>query len=377
MNSCSDFQIIGGGVNGLLLARELAAAGASVTLVERRIPGQEASWAGGGIVSPLYPWRYAASITALASWAQAYYPQLAEALMAETGIDVELNSAGLLMLDADDRRAALDWAQRYQRRMSELNASEVSDKEPALASGFESGLWMPEVANIRNPRLLQALLASLKTQSKVQIITNTEVVSWRQQGQAITELQLLSAAGQQSRLQVSHLVVCAGAWTGSLFGKAGIAIDIHPVKGQMLLYKFQHPPLTSIVLTKGRYLIPRRDGHVLAGSTLEYEEFDKTPSLEARQSLSLSAQQLLPELESMEPIGQWAGLRPGSDDGVPYLGRVPGWNNLSVNAGQFRNGLVLAPASARLMADLLLAREPIIDPMPYDPARRSQTAGVA
>ena len=370
MTPGSDFQIVGGGINGLLLARELASSGARVTVLERGSFGREASWAGGGIVSPLYPWRYPASITALASWAQDYYPVLSEALQGETGLDAELTASGLMMLDAEDREEAMLWAQQHLRSMSELDAIAIYAREPDLAAGFTHGLWMPEVANVRNPRLLQALVASLELQSNVEMLSATRVCSWDCRGDTVTELQLAdTVSGKRSRLPVSHLIICAGAWSGELLLKAGISLDVHPVKGQMLLYKFEQPPVSSMVLTSGRYLIPRRDGHLLVGSTLEYENFDKTPSAKAREDLQQAAIALLPEIAHHEPVAQWAGLRPGSGDGIPFIGALPGWQNVSINAGQFRNGLVLAPASARLMADILLGRSPIVDPEPYDPGR--------
>ena len=374
MTSISDFQIIGGGINGLLLARELAGAGARVTLIEKGELGREASWAGGGIVSPLYPWRYSESITALANWAQDYYPSLAHELHSETGIDVELNATGLLMLDADDRDQACSWARHYSRELTEVNADQIYRREPGLRAGFCHGLWMPEVANVRNPRLLQALITSIMANDRVEVLMGSEVSSWEYQGDRLTHLLLSSPeSSAQSKLPVANLVVTAGAWSGVLLGQLGVSIDVHPVKGQMLLFKFEQPPLRSIVLTAGRYLIPRQDGYLLAGSTLEYEQFDKTPSAEARLSLQKSAETLLPELQGMQPVGHWAGLRPGSGDGIPFIGAVPGWSNVFVNTGQFRNGLVLAPASARLAADLLLSRQAIIDPAPYDPGRTLQS----
>lgn len=370
MKTTSDFQIVGGGINGLLLARELAAAGASVTVIEKGQPGREASWAGGGIVSPLYPWRYGAAVTTLASWAQNYYPRLASQLYSETELDIELNISGLLMLDAEDRVAALDWAHQYGRKMAELETDEIYQLEASLAPAFKNGLWMPEVANVRNPRLLQALIVSLERRENVQILTSSEVVAWKCHESVVRQITLRNSdTGRCADLPVSQLIVCAGAWSGRLLAGINAAIDVHPVKGQMLLYKFSRPPIQSIVLTQGRYLIPRHDGHLLAGSTLEYEDFDKSPSIEARQSLQHSAELLLPQLKGQQPIAQWAGLRPGSGDGIPFIGRVGDWQNLHINAGQFRNGLVLAPASARLMADLLLLRKPIIDPAPYDPCR--------
>lgn len=378
MTNDPDFIIIGAGINGLLLARNLLASGAHVTLIDRGQPGQEASWAGGGIVSPLYPWRYSDAITALSGWAQEYYPQLAQDLYEETGIDVECQVSGLLMLDSADRDAAISWAAANGRQLLELDAQEIYQREADLAAGYGNGLWMPQIANIRNPRLCKALLASLQKSEKFQLLQECAVSSFDCRGGRLASLLLDSQPGSAIPTALSvkgaSVIVCAGAWSGNLLARLNLAIDVHPVKGQMLLYKFPSPPIKSIVLTAGRYLIPRVDGHVLVGSTLEYCGFDKQASTEARTSLIESAARILPLLADMEPVRQWAGLRPGSGDGVPFIGKIPGMDNLYINAGQFRNGLVLAPASAQLLGDLLLGRQPIMDPAPFAPDRK-QNAG--
>jgi glycine oxidase len=124
------------------------------------------------------------------------------------------------------------------------------------------------------------------------------------------------------------------------------------------------------VLAKGRYAIPRRDGHVLIGSTLEHAGFDKTPTPEALESLMASAVDLLPALADATPVRQWAGLRPGSPDGVPFIGALPQHPGLWLNCGHYRNGLVLAPASCRLLVDLMVGRDAVLDPAPYAPQHR-------
>ncbi len=367
----TDFLIIGAGINGLLLARELLAAGASVRLLERGEAGREASWAGGGIVSPLYPWRYDSAVTALADWAQAFYPRLAAELQDQTGLDVELNSCGLLMLDADDEVTALDWAAKRDRSMARLGSEQIYEREPALSAGFESGLWMQDIANVRNPRLLHALLVGLQQSDRFHLHQHMEVMQLHQSGSRIREVEVRTAApAHSSSFKAEEVVVTAGAWSSKLLAAAGEVIPIEPVKGQMLLYQFDQTPVQSIVLHEGRYLIPRLDGHVLVGSTLEHVGFDKTVTAEAHNSLAASAQRILPALKGMAPVKQWAGLRPGSPQGLPSIGRLQSIENLSVSAGHYRNGLVLAPASARLLADILLQRPTIVDPAPYVPIQR-------
>lgn len=368
LSEISDFLIVGGGVIGLLLARELSSEGATVTVIERGECGKEASWAGGGIVSPLYPWRYTKAVTALASCAQKVYPALASRLLLETGIDPEWERTGLLMLDAEDAHEALVWAESIGSEIHALYCESIYQREPTLAPGFSQGLWMPEIANIRNPRLLKALLKSLQLQPLVRVLQHSCVTGFIQHmGQRERSLEGVEVIqhGHLRKILGQHVAVTAGAWTGDLLKTLPLDVAVQPVKGQMLLLKPTKRVISSIVLTKGRYLIPRRDGHLLVGSTLEYTGFDKSTSEEAKKSLLASAIILIPELKTAPIIAHWAGLRPGAAQGVPFIGKVPGFSNLSVNAGQFRNGLVLAPASAGLHADILLGRPPRVDPLPY------------
>lgn len=372
----SEFLIVGGGVIGLLVARELAAAGAQVTLVEQGRCCQESSWAGGGIVSPLYPWRYSPAVTALASQAQQAYPQLAAQLLDETGIDPELERTGLLMLDARDEDDALQWAATNRKALHAVAPAFIYDRERGLAPGFRKGLWMPDIANIRNPRLGKALLDSLNRNTHVQIREQTRVVSLQASGgpgrgrRRIAHVEVFSA-GVVERICAEHVVITAGAWTGGMLEDLGVTLPVVPVKGQMLLFRPPRRLLNTMVLTEGRYLIPRRDNHLLIGSTLEHTAFDKSTTDEALRSLRRSAEALLPALAMCRVERQWAGLRPGAPDGVPFIGRVPGVDNVYVNAGQYRNGLVLAPASAQLLVDIVLGRQPSVDPTPYDPVSRN------
>ncbi|SDT93876.1 glycine oxidase ThiO [Halopseudomonas salegens] len=364
MQSCI---VIGGGIIGGLTALNLLQQGVSVTLLERQEFGRESSWAGGGIVSPLYPWRYPAAISALAYWSQGFYPQLAQELFAATGLDPEVSSTGLLWLDHAESEQALAWAQAQQQPLDQLSATQVYQRVPQLAPGFTQALWQADLGNVRNPRLLAALKARLLQFADFSLHEHTPVLGLQQANGRVCGVQ--SAEGE---ILADAVVLAAGAWSGDLLAQAGWQLPVQPVKGQMLLYKAAPGWLSTMVLYQGRYAIPRRDGHILVGSTLEYAGYDKTTTAEAAISLEASAARLLPDLAEQRPVMQWAGLRPGSTDGIPAIGAVDQLPGLWLNTGHFRNGLVLAPAACRLLVDLMLQQPPIIAPEPYAAARQLQ-----
>ncbi|BAN56490.1 MULTISPECIES: glycine oxidase ThiO [Pseudomonas] len=357
--------VVGGGVIGLLTAFNLAAKVGQVVVCDQGEVGRESSWAGGGIVSPLYPWRYSPAVTALAHWSQDFYPQLGERLFASTGVDPEVHTTGLYWLDLDDEAEALAWAEREQRPLSAVDISAAYDAVPVLGPGFKRAIYMAGVANVRNPRLVKSLKAALLALPNVTLRENCQITGFVQQGGRVTGVQTAEGV-----LAADEVVLSAGAWSGDLLRTLGLELPVEPVKGQMILFKCAEDFLPSMVLAKGRYAIPRRDGHILVGSTLEHAGYDKTPTEDALESLKASAAELLPGLEGATVVGHWAGLRPGSPEGIPYIGPVPGYEGLWLNCGHYRNGLVLAPASCQLFTDLLTGAKPIIDPAPYAPAGR-------
>lgn len=351
--------IIGSGIVGLLTAFKLAKLGHQITILEKNQSGFESSWAGGGIVSPMYPWRYSPAITQLAQLAQAEYPLLAKELLTLTGIDVELVVSGMLMLETDDKRDAVVWGKQYQQPVFELKQCQIIELNTNL-SHFKQGIWLPHIANVRNPRLLQALLVAINKLG-IKRIVGAEVQQF-----IIENNQVVAVQSQDQQIyRAEQFVMATGAWTAQLSQQLQLDIPIRPIKGQMLLYKLEKPVLKQIVLHQGHYLIPRVDGHILCGSTLEDTGFEKSTTEPAYQLLTASAQRILPLLANYQPIKQWAGLRPASPNGIPFIGQHPRLANMWFNAGQFRNGLVLAPASAQLLVEQMLGLNTTITPTTY------------
>jgi len=366
MTITSDITIIGGGIIGLLTAREFLKAGATVSIFEKNALGQEASWAGGGILLPLYPWRQANAITRLALQSMKLYPALSSQLIAETNIDPEWTPCGLLITKNPDIAAAVDWCSSNNISFQQAGADFFS----SLDTQAESPLWLPEIAQARNPRLVKSLKQDLINKGAV-IYEHSELMTV-----AINNNRVTSISTTSGQFAVNQLVISAGAWTGQLFKQffSGITSDapkIAPVKGQMLLFDAKPKTLSSMVLDGDQYLIPRRDGKILAGSTVEQDDFNKTVTTVARDRLNAFAVNLLPTLKNYPLIKHWAGLRPGTEDGVPYIDKHPEVGNLSINAGHFRNGLVMGPASAQLMVDLILNRPTTVDPEPYKLCRNA------
>jgi glycine oxidase len=356
----SDITIIGGGVIGLLTARECLLAGAKVTVIEKNQLGHESSWAGGGILLPLYPWRQAEAISTLVIQSLRLYPELAAELLAESGIDPEWNPCGMLITKNPDINAATAWCAKNNIPYESAGAAFFSQ----LQTTPEHPLWLPSIAQARNPRLVKSLRQYLINKGMV-FHEHCQISDVMTSNNRITAIN--TSAGQ---LPVNQLMLSAGAWTGDLFKQlfaefAETAPKVVPVKGQMLLFEATPQTLKHMVLDEDRYLIPRLDGKILAGSTVESNAFNKDITDIAKQQLGDFAMNLLPALKNYPVINHWAGIRPGTELGIPYIDRHPTLTNLFINAGHFRNGLAMGPASAQLMADLLFNRSPSVSAKAY------------
>lgn len=358
-----DVIVVGAGIFGLLTARELGRAGLNVLLVERGQPGREASRASAGILSPLYPWRAQAPLQALAHWSQQYYPVLVDDLRRDTGIDPELINSGMLVFGDEEKQIAQAWARYSARPLDVLEPRQLGACESALANSGRSAVFLPTVSHLHSSRLMRALTESVYG-SGIPIREDLDVT-----GIATANNKVTGVTTPAGEIAADRVVIAAGAWSGELLRGLGLKEDVHPVRGQVI--QLEGPPglLSRILLEKGRYIIPRRDGGLVVGSTVEEAGFDKEVTQDAREELREAAVRMLPVLENFAVQRHWSGLRPGTRDELPYIGEHPAVRGLFLNTGHFRHGLTTAPASSRLVADLLLKRSPILDPTDYRPGR--------
>ncbi len=359
MCDTSEITIVGSGAIGLLTAREFVKAGCTVTIIDKSLSGQESSWAGGGILLPLYPWRQPKAISTLVIESNAHYSTLSSDLFDATQINPEWYDCGLLICKNPDLEQATAWCDQYSIPYQKADNSFFNE----LNTQTENPLWLPNIAQTRNPRLLKSLKAFL-LDAGVTFIENCEILD-----ATINKGIVESLVTKSGTISVNQLIICTGAWTGDLskklIPKSLCTPNIAPVKGQIVLFDANPDTLLHMVLDEGYYLIPRRDGKILAGSSVENTGFDKSISNKTKEKLAYFATELFPALKDFPIINHWAGLRPGTKQGIPYIDKHPEIENLSINAGHFRNGLVMGPASATLIADLVLDRKPCVDPEPY------------
>ncbi|MCE9526657.1 MAG: glycine oxidase ThiO [Planctomycetales bacterium] len=365
-----DVLIIGGGVIGLSLAWDLAKHGQKVRIIDRKEPGKEASWAGAGILPPA-SWKGALHpYDQLRALSNELHPQWAETLSQQSGIDTGFRRCGGIYLARAPGEAAslIAWAGTAAeegievRRLSERELEEIGVRshESGAQDRIIASYLLPQEAQLRNPRHLQALRIACERLG-VEISVGVEALSFNiRQGRIAA---VVTSAGSVSAKQYCFT---SGAWTGQLGAKLGISLGIIPIRGQMVLFQSDGTPLRGHILSEGsRYLVPRDDGRILAGSTEEEVGFDKSTTAEAIADLASFARGLIPALETVPIEKTWAGLRPASFDGMPYLGPLSGLDNAFVASGHFRSGLFLSPATAIVMSQLLRGVQPQIDLSPF------------
>jgi glycine oxidase len=345
-----DVIIVGGGIIGLSLSIALRKRGASVLVVERGEPGREASHAAGGMLVDC-PLETKPDLQALATASAKMYPEFAYELEVESGMKVDLRDYGtILFLPCE-----------HFDRAAEFSAAQLPMMEPALAEGDELSQAIYLEERSVDPRALTA--AALKTAKNrgVDFSSGDEVTAVNFSDDHVSGVTTI-----KTLFLAPKVVNCAGAWSGQI---APHSFPTRPVKGQMLCLAMPTRNLLKHVIRSPlAYLIPRSDGRLLVGATVEEAGFDKRVDRETIQRLHNAALALVPKLSEARILENWAGLRPGTPDALPILGATatPGYY---VATGHFRDGILLAPITAEIMADVIEGINPGLDLSPFSPSR--------
>ncbi len=355
-----DVLIVGGGVIGLTAAHYLAEAGVTVAVYDRTDLGQQASWAGAGILTPADPQHAQSPGDPLRALSYGAYPVLSRKLRETTGIDngyfvcggielIESAPSPPTPLPSGERGEESEWRSPGDEA-EELDPAALHRLLPDLAPRFQQAFFLPRIAQVRNPWHLQALIASCQKQG-VQLEPHCPVRFLCRTGNRIEAVET-----DRGRRHAGQFLLAAGAWSEELLQPLGWKPGIRPVRGQIALLNTGETGVRPMLLWGKRYLVPRGDGRMLIGSTEEDAGFDAQPTAGGITGLLEMATTLLPALGSAHLEKCWAGLRPGSPDGLPYLGRVPGVENFLVATGHFRAGLQLSPGTGLVLRELLLGR---------------------
>lgn len=368
MTVTADVAVVGGGVIGLSLARELSARGLDVVVLERGRTGEEASWAAAGLLTAQSDAAAPSAFFRFARESRDLYPGWTDALRQETGLDAGWRPTGVLRCGSG---ATLD---RFGWQVEEGLPVEVLDRPEALrrsggriAPSLSDGLFFPSDSVVHSRWLVAALRRSLEIRG-VPVREGVAVVRFLSAGGKCVGVE--TSAGDVSAAQV---VDAAGAWA-NLDPTLGFSVPVEPIRGQIVELE-DDGPFPTVLESDDVYLVPRADGRILVGATVERCGFRKEVTVSGVARLLAAALLLSPSLENARVSGAWSGLRPGTPDGMPLLGESP-LPGLYLACGHFRNGILLAPITALRLADLLTGVE-VSDLIPFAPGRFARAESVA
>jgi glycine oxidase len=353
-DEAADIVIIGAGVIGLTIARALRHRGVrEVMLIERGRPGAEASWAAGGILAPQLEVDRQDAFFELTCASRDLYPQFADSLKEETGVDVELDTTGTLCLgftrlDEEELRRRYEWQTGEGLQVEWLTGDEARRLESCVSANVRCALRFPRDVQVENRRLVEALLRA-DEELGVHFVIDTTVTALR-----IKDERVCGVETSNGFVATPIVVLAAGAWS-SLIDSPGLSpIKVEPVRGQMLCFSAEPNLARHVIYSPRGYLVPRRDGRVLAGSTAERVGFDKRVTEEGVSAITAMAREISPAIAALPIIDSWAGFRPRAPDDLPVLGPCQGVEGLFYATGHYRNGILLAPITGEVIADAIV-----------------------
>jgi glycine oxidase len=365
--------IVGGGVIGLSIAQHLLIRGATPIVIDRGLFAKESSWAGAGYLDLRSAAKTGGDFFKLCRFSYDLFPEWISRIHRESGIDPEFLDSGSLDLamDEKDEKEICSLEKKLKDEKLEghwLTTAEAKKLEPGLSKNIRSAFYLKVTRQIRPPRLTRALLQILEKQGAI-LRENESVENFLEKDRRIYGVNT-----NKGIIEGDEVVLASGAWTGLWGEKFKMVIPVKPVRGQVIMFNAQPGLLQKIIFTSMAYLVPRVDGKIYVGSTLEEVGFDKSTTSEGMERLKQGAQGAIPSLAGALIDDSWAGLRPGSPDGWPIFGRLPNWEGVWVAAGHFTHGLLLSAATGQIMTQAILGEPISFDLSPFSMNRRPHAA---
>jgi glycine oxidase len=366
-----DVAIAGAGLIGGSIALELARAGLSVGVFDRQEPGQESSWAGAGILSPAPESASMIPLVPLAKASIAIYPDFVRMVEEISGQSAGYRPKGTLQaIFSRDAREELSTVVALHHglglRAEALSAADARELEPSLSDELEAAVLRPDEASVDNRALTQAVLEAAR-RSGVQFFSGAAVEAiWREGGRC-AGLQL-----KNEKIEAQSTVIAAGCFSASIEGAAAYA-PVRPAKGQMVSLRADDLKIERVLWSEKIYLVPRNDGRILAGATVEYVGFERGLTAGGLEKVLAGAIELSPGLAAARVEETWAGLRPDSPDHLPILGPTD-VDGLLIATGHFRGGILLAPITAKLVREWVTLQNVSVNWDRFSPMRFQSAA---
>ncbi len=358
---------MGGGIIGCSIAFYLAKAGVRPLVLEKTAVAAEASSGGAGLLTAQAHSDEADPLFDLKLASRALYPLLADELHERTDLDIEYRELGHIVpaFDNDEARVArgrAEWQAARGLPAEWLTAAEARALEPGLPEEIRGAAWFPADNHINNTAMTQALAGAV-TRMGGEVRVECPVTDLVRDRDRITGVRTA-----QETVSAADVVLACGAWTGQFENALGIPLPVMPAKGQIVVARLPQPAVRHVVYAD-TYVIPRATGEHIIGSTVEYVGFDKRVTVEAIAGLLGDTTRLAPALREAEMVTSYGCLRPATADGLPLLGRVADRPGVILAAGHFRNGILLAPITGTLIADLIVRGETDVPLAPFRPDR--------